>query len=45
MVKSKAFYFLMTSPGMGTHLVMDLIRPTSLKIVPNTMIGFLGAII
>jgi hypothetical protein len=30
---------------MGTHLVMDLIRPTSLKIVPHTMIGFLGAII
>ena len=45
MVKSKAFYFLMTSPGMGTHLVMDLIRPTNLKIVPHTIIGFIGAII
>ncbi len=44
-MKKKAFYFLMTAPGMGTHLVMDLIQPTNLKIVPYTIIGFLGAII
>jgi len=35
----------MTSSGMGTHLVMDLIRPANLKIAPYTIIGFLVAII